>query len=80
MLRRLEIDVPSQMSIVGFEPPLIATRTQNMTRVEVQFSELGRRGAALLHGLSTGKSDGESIEVKVMPPLIEGWSTAPVRQ
>ena len=76
VLRQAQIEVPKQISILGYEPVSHAARTQNFTRIELPMMEVGRQGALLLHRIAS-KQPMESAELKISPSLIEGWSTCP---
>jgi DNA-binding LacI/PurR family transcriptional regulator len=76
VLRRAGVTVPADISIIGCETPGPLPRSQNLTRIEWPFAELGRHGAQLLHRLAA-EPGVRSTEMKIAPTLVRGWSTAP---
>jgi LacI family transcriptional regulator len=75
MLRDARIEVPRQISVLGYETASPATERENFTRIELPMTEVGREGALLLHRVASGARV-QSREVRISPSLIEGWSTA----
>ena len=75
-LKEAKIEVPEQISILGYETASLTTRRENFTRIELPMTEVGRRGALLLHRIASGPG-GETSETRIAASLIEGWSTSP---
>ena len=51
MLKEAGIEVPKQISVLGYESASMATQRENFTRIELPMNEVGRRGALSLHGI-----------------------------
>jgi len=75
MLKEARIEVPREISLLGYGIAASATRRENFTRIELPMTEVGRQGALLLHRVASESHVGSS-EVKIPPSLIEGWSTS----
>jgi len=73
-LKEAQINVPTDISVLGCESASLATKSQNLTRIELPMTEVGRQGALLLHSLAS-EARVESSEVKISPSLIQGGST-----
>jgi DNA-binding LacI/PurR family transcriptional regulator len=76
MLKEAEIEVPDQISVLGYETASPSTQRENFTRIELPMTEVGREGAMLLHRIASNRRV-ESADMKISPSLIEGCSTSP---
>ena len=76
MLKEARIQVPTDISVLGYESADAAARFQNLTRIELPMREVGREGALLLHRVATSAQVG-SKESKISASLIEGGSCCP---
>ncbi len=76
VLKQWEVEVPRSMSVVGcgFTPSRAAG--QNSTFVEWPIAEVGHQGALLLHRIAA-EQNAASVELKIPPSLVKGWSTGP---
>lgn len=85
-LREAGVDVPSGVSVLGFDDVVgAATNNPPLTTVRQPLQEMGRAAAtALLHRIRHPKaSDGtaqEAESILVLPTFVERKSTAPVRR
>jgi LacI family transcriptional regulator len=75
-LREMGVAVPRDMSVVTCEYDTEEINSRETTRIQLPITEIGRQGALLLNCLVTRKPVA-SLELRVAPKLIEGWSTAP---
>jgi LacI family transcriptional regulator len=70
-----QIEVPQDISLLGYECFSLATKRESFTRIELPVAEVGRKGALLLHRLASGQR--AESEINISPSLIEGRSTCP---
>jgi len=77
-LRQAQMDVPGDISVLGYELGEVGPQTREFSRIESPMTEVGRQGAALLHRIAV-----ESVipprEVKIAPRLVEGGTVTPPR-
>ena len=77
-LREAGLEVPGDVSILGYELGELGSTSKDVTRIESPMIEVGRQGAALLHRIAVEPGEPPQ-EVKIAPRLVEGGSIAPPR-
>jgi LacI family transcriptional regulator len=75
--REIELSVPGDVSVVGFDDIELATVVEpSLTTVHVPHKQMGRAAARLLLKLRDGRSDSESVELPTY--IVERQSLRPV--
>jgi DNA-binding LacI/PurR family transcriptional regulator len=81
VLHEAGIQVPEQVSVVGFDDILsAATNNPPLTTVRQPLQEMGRAASTLLQMINNERQAWPKHPIRVLPTFVERQSTATVRQ
>ncbi len=75
-LGRLGINVPREMSVLGFEALGRSARNMLFTHISMPMQEIGRQGARLLRDCVASSAPGARVEIS--PALVSGSTSCPI--